>query len=43
MFTHKGRGPWRLAVHVLEKARKEGIKDVKAYNAVLKARTSAVP
>lgn len=25
-------------MHVLEKGRKEGIKDVKAYNAVLKAR-----
>lgn len=25
-------------MHVLEKGRKEGVKDVKAYNAVLKAR-----
>ncbi|CAM9808957.1 unnamed protein product [Ascophyllum nodosum] len=31
-----GGGPWRLAVHVLEKGRKDGIKDVKAYNVVLK-------
>lgn len=38
MFSHKGGGPWRLAVHVLEKGRKEGIKDAKAYNVVLKAR-----
>ena len=38
MFSHKGGGPWRLAVHVLEKGRNEGIKDAKAYNAVLKAR-----
>eukprot|EP00752_Nemacystus_decipiens_P008835 g7885.t1 len=36
MFSSKGTGPWWLAVHLLEKGRQEGIKDVKAYNVVLK-------
>lgn len=37
MFSSKGNGPWWLAVHLLEKGRQEGIKDVKVYNIVLKA------
>ena len=36
-----GGGPWRLAVHVLEKGRKDGIKDVKAYNVVLKVKAGS--
>lgn len=43
MVAPKGGGPWRLAVHILEKGRVEGIKDVKAYNVVLKARPRGVP
>lgn len=37
MVTSSGGGPWRLAVHVLEKGRQDGIKDVKAYTVVLRA------
>ncbi len=37
MFSSKGNGPWWMAVHLLEKGRQEGIKDVKVYNVVLKA------
>lgn len=37
MFTKRGNGPWPLAVHLLEKGRQEGIKDVNVYNFVLKA------
>ncbi|CAM9917771.1 unnamed protein product [Pylaiella littoralis] len=36
MFTKRGNGPWPLAVHLLEKGRQEGIKDVNVYNFVLK-------
>lgn len=38
MFSRKGNGPWWLAVHLLEKGRQEGIKDVKVYNVVLKVK-----
>lgn len=38
MLSSKGNGPWWLAVHLLEKGRQEGIKDVKVYNAVLKVK-----
>eukprot|EP00903_Cladosiphon_okamuranus_P019949 g18333.t1 len=36
MFPKNGNGPWWLAVHLLEKGRQGGIKDVKVYNIVLK-------
>ncbi|CAM9748373.1 unnamed protein product [Ectocarpus sp. 12 AP-2014] len=36
MFCSNGNGPWWLAVHLLEKGRQNGIKDVKVYNTVLK-------
>lgn len=36
LITATGAGPWRLAVHMLEKGRMDGINDVKAYNVVLK-------
>ncbi|CBJ29283.1 conserved unknown protein [Ectocarpus siliculosus] len=36
MFASNGNGPWWLAVHLLEKGRQNGIKDVKVYNTVLK-------
>ncbi|CAN0492971.1 unnamed protein product, partial [Ectocarpus sp. 12 AP-2014] len=39
MFSGNGNGPWWLAVHLLEKGRQNGIKDVKVYNTVLKATT----
>ncbi|CAM9693882.1 unnamed protein product, partial [Ectocarpus sp. 8 AP-2014] len=39
MFSDNGNGPWWLAVHLLEKGRQNGIKDVKVYNTVLKATT----